>query len=254
MRACSLTPRSSGLTPRRSLRLCWVVLVVIGLGACTSALRWSDSQYVVRQGDTLYAIALRFDVDIADLRRWNQLGRTTLILPGQALWISPPTDGTWADSKAPRAASGAPRAPSPSAASRSTQTSPAPASAAPKCVWPASGRVATGFVADDPLSKGIDISGNPGDPIFAAAAGEVVYSGSGLIGYGNLIIVKHDERFFTAYGHNEELLVSEGDQVVTGQAIARMGLNLSQEATLHFEIREYGKPSDPLRHLPSRGR
>jgi len=117
--------------------------------------------------------------------------------------------------------------------------------------WPASGDVARGFDASA-SRKGILISGQGGQPIRAAAAGEVVYSGDGLIGYGELIIVKHSPRMLSAYAHNRERLVGEGDRVSAGQLIARMGSNERDEEVLHFEIRRDGKPDDPVNYLPSR--
>ncbi len=108
------------------------------------------------------------------------------------------------------------------------------------------------FKAGDPLRKGIKIAGSSGDPVQSAEAGRVVYSGSGLIGYGRLIIVKHNDKYLSAYGHNREILVSEGDQVAKGQKIAEMGTANSGEPLLHFEIRKDGEPVDPLRLLPRR--
>jgi len=115
--------------------------------------------------------------------------------------------------------------------------------------WPAQGKVVAGF---DPGSgkKGIDITGRSGQSIFSAAAGDVVYSGSGLLGYGKLVIIKHDDVYLSAYGHNSQLLVKEGDKVATGQEIAKMGVSPKEGAMLHFEIRKEGKPVDPTRYLP----
>jgi lipoprotein NlpD len=110
----------------------------------------------------------------------------------------------------------------------------------------------SGFKAGDPLRKGIKIGGRSGDTIQAAEGGKVVYSGSGLIGYGQLIIVKHNENYLSAYGHNSRLLVKEGDQVTKGQKIAVMGTANTGDPLLHFEIRRDGKPVDPLRLLPRR--
>jgi len=117
--------------------------------------------------------------------------------------------------------------------------------------WPAQGAVARGFDASA-SRKGILISGQRGQPIRAAAAGEVVYSGNGLIGYGELVIIKHSERMLSAYAHNRERLVSEGQRVGAGEVIGRMGRNERNENVLHFEIRRNGKPDDPLDYLPRR--
>jgi len=117
-------------------------------------------------------------------------------------------------------------------------------------IWPAQGAVNSHF--DDSKNKGLDISGKTGDPIFAAADGKVVYSGSGLRGYGNLIIVKHNNTFLTAYAHNQTLLVREDQSVKRGQKIAEMGNSDSEQVKLHFELRRLGKPVDPLKFLPNR--
>ncbi|MFZ5466233.1 MAG: peptidoglycan DD-metalloendopeptidase family protein, partial [Pseudomonadota bacterium] len=120
--------------------------------------------------------------------------------------------------------------------------------------WPTEGRVVSSFLAGHATRKGIDIAGELGQPVRAAASGEVVYSGSGLAGYGRLIILKHDERFLSAYAYNQALLVSEGETVQSGQIIARMGQAEAGKPMLHFEIRLDGNPIDPLRQLPQASR
>jgi lipoprotein NlpD len=117
--------------------------------------------------------------------------------------------------------------------------------------WPTGGNIRNRF---DPSGgkKGLDIEGKMGQPIYAAAGGKVVYSGDGLIGYGNLIIIKHDSTYLSAYGHNRRLLVKEGSEVKQGQKIAEMGDSGKQGVILHFEIRRDGKPVDPLRYLPKK--
>ncbi|MBA4742435.1 MAG: peptidoglycan DD-metalloendopeptidase family protein, partial [Azoarcus sp.] len=117
-------------------------------------------------------------------------------------------------------------------------------------LWPASGEVIEGF--EESSNKGLDIAGEPGDPVVAAAAGNVVYSGSGLRGYGKLVIIKHEDDFLTAYAHNRELLVKEGDKVSKGQKIAELGSTDADRPKLHFEIRKQGKPVDPAKFLPAR--
>jgi lipoprotein NlpD len=116
-------------------------------------------------------------------------------------------------------------------------------------LWPTSGKIVTGF-SDTANLKGIDIAGKAGQPIFASAAGKVVYAGTGLRGYGKLVIVKHNNTYLSAYAHNRDLLVKEGQQVTRGQKIAEMGNTDSDEVKLHFEIRKLGKPVDPLKYLP----
>ncbi len=118
--------------------------------------------------------------------------------------------------------------------------------------WPTEGRVAQGFAEDDATRKGLKIAGTLGQPIYAAEAGRVVYSGSGLIGYGALIIIKHNKDYLSAYGYNSKILVKEGDQVTKGEHIAEMGRNGGGPPMLHFEIRQRGKPVDPTRVLPPR--
>lgn len=118
--------------------------------------------------------------------------------------------------------------------------------------WPASGQILSRFSAADSLRKGIDIKGKSGEPVIAARGGDVVYAGSGLAGYGELIIVKHDEQFLSAYGHNSKLSVKEGDTVSAGQKIAEVGSSGTDTDKLHFEIRFEGKPVDPLQYLPKK--
>ncbi len=118
--------------------------------------------------------------------------------------------------------------------------------------WPASGALLRTFAAADPLRQGVDIAGSAGDPVYAAADGEVVYSGAGLVGYGELVIIKHSAQFLSAYGHNRSRLVSEGQTVKAGQQIAEMGRTGTDREKLHFEIRRGGRPVNPADHLPSR--
>lgn len=119
-------------------------------------------------------------------------------------------------------------------------------------LWPTEGRVLSSFHTNDPARKGIDIGGRAGQPVLASAAGQVVYSGSGLIGYGELIIIKHSDRMLSAYAHNSKRMVNEGQQVTAGSQIAAMGSNDRNQAVLHFEIRLNGSPVDPLKYLPQR--
>ena len=119
-------------------------------------------------------------------------------------------------------------------------------------MWPVEGRIISNFKPNDPARKGIDIGGKEGQPVIASASGEVVYSGSGLIGYGELIIIKHSEQLLSAYAHNRKRLVNEGQKVSGGDRIAEMGKNDRSQAMLHFEIRLNGTPKDPLNYLPKR--
>lgn len=199
------------------------------LASCGTFLRWHEDRYVVKEGENLYSIAMKVDVAWTDLAAWNGLGDGELIFPGQTLRLTRP------DSAPPAP----PRKRGQIRANRDW-------------IWPVAGPVITKFGDAGRGGKGIDISGNPGDPVFAAAGGKVVYSGSGLVGYGRLVIVKHDEHVLSAYGYNRELLVDEGDQVKTGQRIASVGFGPGRRPMTHFEIRLDGKPVNPLLHLPTR--
>jgi lipoprotein NlpD len=118
--------------------------------------------------------------------------------------------------------------------------------------WPHSGTVIANFSSSGKVNKGIDIAGNPGDSVKAAADGSVVYAGNGLLGYGNLIIVNHNEHYLSAYAHNRKILVKEGEGVKAGQVIAELGSTGTDKPKLHFEIRKNGNPVDPSRYLPRR--
>jgi lipoprotein NlpD len=153
---------------------------------------------------------------------------------------------------------GSPTQPPPVASTATPPPAPVPAESSTAASgdvawrWPADGQVVGGYVAGDQMRQGIDIAGKSGAPVRAAADGTVVYSGNGLIGYGELIIVKHNPAFLSAYGHNRKRLVQEGDHVKAGQTIAEMGSSSANRDELHFEIRKNGKPSNPLDYLPRR--
>ena len=208
--------------------------------------------YEVRRGDTLYSIAWRHGVDYRRLARWNGIAFPYTIYPGQRLRLKPS-----AGAPARSAAAPAREARSPSAPASRPPREPQPAErrgAAPTLAWrwPVDGPVLRGFSRGGDGKRGIAIGGSLGQTVQAAAPGRVVYSGSGLRGYGNLVIVKHSDRYLTAYGYNRELLVQEGDRVGVGDAIARMGLGPGRQAALHFELRRDGEPVDPARYLPDR--
>ena len=238
------------------------------------------SIYTVRSGDTLYSIAWQYGVDHRQVAVWNGIGAPYTIYPGQRLSLRkpavpasrppptrPPTQASPkpAPQPKPKVASAPPPAPPATkpVPSKPVTTSPRQAPrtdpGAPKATrtvggvawrWPTSGRLYRTFNASDPTRKGVDIVGSEGQPVYAASGGKVVYSGNGLVGYGNLIIIKHNNTYLSAYGHNRELLVGEGDDVAPGQLIAKMGRVDNDRAMLHFEIRRQGKPVDPLRLLP----
>jgi len=229
--------------------------------------------YAVRPGDTLIRIGLDNGQNWRDIARWSGIENPNIIEVGQVLRVVPPvvdpnavvvravTPGGKVDGKplstVPGApASGAVAATAASAASGAVATAPAPAAASREpdedlnWAWPAAGPVAAGF--DDAKSKGLAITGKAGDPVLATADGRVVYAGSGLRGYGNLIIVKHNATFLSAYAHNQTLLVKEDQVVRRGQKIAEMGNSDAERVQLHFEIRRQGKPVDPAKLLPPR--
>ena len=244
--------------------------------------------YTVRAGDTIMKIATEVGQPWRDIASWNRLENPNVIEVGQVLRVVPPAGGTVAAA----AAAPAEPARTPPAAARTTLATPsntpatpaaAPAASAPvaatpapapvaaasapaaetrsspppsagsddiKFIWPAKGAVIARF--DEDKNKGLGIGGKEGEPVVAAADGRVVYAGAGLRGYGNLIIIKHNNTFLTAYAHNQKLLVKEDQNVKKGQEIAEMGSTDSDRVKLHFEIRRSGKPVDPARYLPPR--
>jgi lipoprotein NlpD len=227
----------------------------------------ADGHYRVRRGDTLHAIAFSFGLDWRDIAAWNRISPPYTIYPDQELRLSPPprqavstqparSPGTSQTRTAPKTTAPAPTRPAESSPDRGSQfatTAPPAAGHDPAAWrWPAEGRILSRFKANDPARNGIDIAGREGQAIVASADGEVVYSGSGLIAYGELIIIKHSDRMLSAYAHNRKRLVHEGQRVKAGQRIAEMGRDDRNQAMLHFEIRRDGKPQDPQRYLPAR--
>ncbi|MGZ8259530.1 MAG: peptidoglycan DD-metalloendopeptidase family protein [Caldimonas sp.] len=236
--------------------------------------------YTVKPGDTLMRIGLDTGQNWKDVMRWNNLVNPNLLEVGQVLRVVPPgVDPATATTRpvatarvetrpldarpgAAAATSVAASAPMPAAAAASQPaTAPTREAAAPPAgaregdddipwAWPAAAPVALPF--DDARNKGLVFRGRPGDPIYAAADGRVVYAGSGLRGYGNLVILKHNATYLTAYAHNQTLLVKDDQNVKRGQKIAEMGSTDADNVQLHFEIRRQGKPIDPARLLPSR--
>lgn len=212
---------------------------------------WTIDRHVVAPGETLYSIALKYDVDYEKLARANRLSSDYSIRPGQTLTLH--LEGVESAPEVAKKTGGVVSGRSEKQSPRSASTKrPPETSALISWHWPVSGKVLDVFSGSDGLNKGIDIRGKLGEPVRAAADGDVVYSGSGLRGYGNLIIVKHSESYLSAYAHNRVLLVREGQSVKAGQAIAEVGFSGTNVAKLHFEIRFNGKPVDPLRYLPDR--
>ena len=249
----------------------------------------APSYYIVRRGDTLYSIALEHGVDYRELARWNGLDDPAKLRTGMELRLAPPPEsvppGVQVGSvqapggiEARPLGSSSPAAPIPEGVRNSPQALRLPYSeqnvaalskgetktpepvkppvaAAPErdpeaieFAWPARGKVLAGF--SEPANKGLDIAGRPGDPVLAAAPGRVMYTGTGIRGYGKLIVIKHDNNFNSVYAHNREILVKEGQNVTKGQRIAELGDTDADSPKLHFEIRKSGKPVDPMRYLP----
>ena len=220
--------------------------------------------YTVRSGDTLIRIGLDMGQNWRDIARWSKLENTNLIEVGQVLRVMPPSaDASGVvvrpvapagrvDAKPldPRVAGSAGAASAPAAMPLPPTTDVREGAEDLTWSWPAAGAVLMPF--DEAKSKGLAIAGNAGDPVLAAADGRVVYVGSGIRGYGNLVIVKHNATFLTAYAHNQALLVKEDQAVRRGQKIAEMGSSDADRVQLHFEIRRQGKPVDPARLLPTR--
>jgi lipoprotein NlpD len=234
--------------------------MAVALQGCAELYRWpermdspavrqheqipADGRYTVRAGDTMYSIAFRYRLDFRELAEWNGIGGDYLIHPGDVLRLGPPSGPRVASRPplaTPPARPGAPAAPRPLPPVEVTTTI--------AWQWPTAGAVAKPFSEG---GKGVDIGGTLGQPVLAAGGGRVVYSGSALKGYGELIIIKHDDVHLSAYGYNRRRLVDEGAVVAAGQPIAELGLGPEQKPVLHFEIRKRGRPVDPAGYLPPR--
>lgn len=245
--------------------------------------------HVVKQGETLLGIARQYGVTLPDLVSWNNLTDPNQIQVGQSLRVGPsdmeqgvaaaipigegavampvPVPGSTEPGAAPlkqgplggrqpysdeawaKASPGAVPAQTPPPPVAAPEP-PVKAATAGEWQWPASGRVLAGY--NEASNKGVDISGSVGDPVYAAAAGKVVYAGSGLRGYGKLVVIKHNQEYNSVYAHNDKLLVKEDDQVTQGQKIAELGSSETDRPKLHFEIRKQGKAIDPMNYLPVR--
>ncbi len=260
----------------KHVRYCVIIMGMLGLlagcaGTRSDPVKMHPQQasqvrsYTVQRGDTLYAISVKYDMDYREIAKLNHLGDPAHIKAGMHLVLQEPVNTH--HSLAPKDRL---RKLPPSAAMRSEKSGQTPelsqsgrqkeygvkntaeATASDKIEWqwPAKGEVINGF-SDRPLgNKGIDISGKRGEPVLAAADGSVVYVGSGLVGYGRMVIIRHGDRYLSVYAHNEELLVHEGDKVRSGQVIARLGESGTSRFELHFEIRRAGHPVNPEHLLP----
>ena len=214
--------------------------------------------YTVKPGDTLIRIGLDHGQGAKDIARWNALENPNRIEVGQVLRVEPPvavavaTTGVVTRPVTQGAVTPLASASAPAAAPAASVTKPVAASGDDEInwIWPTGGPVLSGF--DEVMNKGLDIGGAAGDPVLAAADGRVVYVGAGLRGYGNLIILKHNNTYLTAYAHNQTMLIKEDQSVKKGQKIAEMGNSDADRVKLHFEVRRQGKPVDPAKYLPPR--
>jgi len=254
-----MTPEGNTLFRTVAARLIVAAAVATTLAACSSAVTRETSPVstpkygatrVVQRGDTLYRIAVENGIAMRDLAAWNGLGAPYTIYPGQQLVLYPRSGGAVA-SRPQSTTTGATRAPAASAPVASAPSA-APLASGVAWRWPVDGALLSRFVAGEPTKQGIDIAGTAGTAVKAAGDGTVVYSGSGLVGYGELVIIKHNEQWLSAYGHNRNRLVEEGARVKAGQQIAELGRTGASRDMLHFEVRYNGKPVDPLLYLPKK--
>lgn len=246
------------------------MIIFLGLSACVSPPYYDKNPastptkypatHTVVQGDTLFSIAWRYGFKYQDLAKYNNISTSYKIYPGQIIRLGRPGAGMAPSSVAIKPNANTSKIPltAYSKNNRSKyQTNDIPKSekVVPQAGaivwhWPSNGAILKHFAGATTLEKGIDISGKLGEPVFAAASGQVVYAGSGLRGYGKLLIIRHNDTFLSAYAHNNKLLVKEGDFVKAGQRIADMGSSGTNGVKLHFEIRRDGTPENPLKYLP----
>jgi lipoprotein NlpD len=241
------------------------------LAGCSSAVNYAPvddrergayqatNHYIVSAGETLYSIAWRYGIDFKMLAATNSIDYPYTIYPGQRLRLK--GGSTASKSSATTAKKSTSSSASTASGTQQAQKGAAVVHAPPsldkkrfpfRWLWPSDAKLGKRFSLYGKVHKGVDLKGNLRDSVVAANSGTVVYAGSGLVGYGKLLIVKHNDRYLSAYGHNHRLLVSEGESVKGGQKIAEMGNTGADEVKLHFEIRKDGKPVDPLKLLPKR--
>jgi lipoprotein NlpD len=247
----------------------WMSVGVAKIGTSSASALGAENAgkpgyYTVKQGDTLIRIGLDQGQNWRDIVKWNNLDNPNNIEVGQVLRVQAPNSTPALNASStensavvvrPVASNPPPNnsTGTPSPAANTAQTNKPPSSeSADEIVfsWPANGALNAYF--DEIKNKGIDIGGKAGDPVLAAADGKVVYAGSGLRGYGNLIILKHNNTYLSAYAHNQTLLVKEDQSIKRGQKIAEMGNTDADQVKLHFEVRKQGKPIDPVKMLPTR--
>ena len=234
-------------TGRAGLILLLLVFLITGCAGLPPiyTVAGGTGTYVVRKGDSLYSIAFRYGLDYKSLARINGVRPPYTIYVGQTIRLRGSAKLPEKDS-APVATTSPRRSPS-----KVSKPPPTPSAPISSWRWPLKGEVISPFSLAQPVNKGIDIAGDIGDTVRAAADGVVVYAGGNLRGYGQLVIVKHNDSFLSAYGNNEKMLVKEGEKVKAGKSIARVGKTAANVEMLHFEIRREGKPVDPLKYLPA---
>ncbi|MFP3873836.1 MAG: peptidoglycan DD-metalloendopeptidase family protein [Thiohalophilus sp.] len=238
------------------LRVAFILVLIAAQFGCRPFVHYDPERdqpgknrvYTVSKGDTLYSIAWEHGHDYRSVARWNGIDPPYTIYPGQEIRLYP---GRTAEvqQNANDGDTSAVNTTEPDSDTRADTHDDHELSWA----WPVEGKIVGTFSGSDPGKKGLAIAGRMGQSVKAAADGKVVYSGSGLRGYGNLIIIKHNTAYFSAYAYNDKLLVQEKDSVKSGQRIAEMGKNSSDQAILHFEIRRNGTPQDPVKYLPKKG-
>lgn len=212
----------------------------------------SGTVYKVRKGDTLYSISFRYGMDYKTLAKMNNIRSPYNIYVGQKIYFTQIKKTTSYNQAVTKQKVTTNKTPSRSTSQPETRSTTSTGSANQSLTWrwPTSGKVISTYSSSSAGRKGIDIAGKSGQQVVAAASGKVVYSGNGLARYGNLLIIKHNDVYLSAYAHNKALLVNEGQYVKAGQKIATLGRSGTQQEQLHFEIRRNGKPVDPLRFLP----
>ncbi|WP_436970319.1 peptidoglycan DD-metalloendopeptidase family protein [Microbulbifer spongiae] len=255
----------------RLLKILGTSVLIWGLFSCGSHRAPSSSlkqppdirlnYHTVSQGDTLYSIAWRYGKDFRHLAALNGIASPYYIYPGQRLKLNGKAPASTVSvarektKKMPSSKVANKKTASASSKKSLTRSSKRHASQARRAGsirwrWPARGKVISQFRSGDPLRKGVDIAGEKGESVLAAADGTVIYAGNALRGYGKLLIVKHSDEYLSAYAHNHRLLVREGSAVKAGQRIAELGSSGTDRNKLHFEIRRNGQPVDPLAYLP----
>lgn len=229
----------------------------------------NPESYTVRKGDTLYSVAIAYDIEYRRLANANNIPSPYVIFPGQTLFLditntTSPSTGSQnnnvtlqTDTQGGSASSGESSSTGNGINSQNSDTTDTNVNNANaskiQWFWPSDGKIVRTFNINSSLSKGIDLIGRLGEPVLAAASGKVVFAGSGLRGYGNMVIIEHDQNYLSAYAHTDKILVNEQEIVKAGQQIAEIGKSGSvKQATLHFEIRKKGKPVNPISYLPKR--